>query len=131
SSGVPFQQCLEALAVGLSNRDDGDILIAFDDEGYRCVAGLLDPSMGGATPDGGLDLTPGTPWAVAMETGQPSSMAVDDLPEPIRSRARTLGRAGCVAVPVTDPGADRPALILDWTPNDAMGPIVLEALVRR
>ncbi|MGN6696391.1 MAG: hypothetical protein ACTHN0_19590, partial [Aquihabitans sp.] len=131
SSGIPFQQCLEALAVGLSNRDDGDVLIAFDDEGYRCVAGLLEPSLAGVTADGGLDQTPGTPWATAMATGEPSSMAVDDLPEPVRSLARSLDRAACVAIPVTDPGSDRPALLLDWTPTESMAPIVLEALTRR
>ena len=131
SSGIAFQQCLEALAVGLSNSEDGDLLIAFDDEGHRCVAGLLDPALAGATVDGGLDLTPGTPWATVLATGEPCSMAVGELPEPLRTTARSLGRAACVAIPVTDPGADRPALLVDWTPTEAMAPIVLEALVRR
>jgi diguanylate cyclase (GGDEF)-like protein/PAS domain S-box-containing protein len=131
SAGIPFQQCLEALAVGLSNRDDGDLLIAYDEDGLRCAAGLLDPQLAGVTADGGVDDTPGTPWAVAMATGEPASMTVDELPEPVQRIARSLGRAACVAIPVPDPSSDRPALIIDWTPSESMAPIVLEALVRR
>lgn len=131
ASGIPFEQCLEALAVGLSNQDDGDVLIAFDDEGYRCMAGLLHPSLAGVTAAGELDLTPGTPWASAVTTGEPTWATTDELPEPVRSTARSLGRAACVAIPVTDPGSDRPALLLGWTPSIAMAPIVREAMIRR
>jgi len=131
SSGLPFEQCLEALAVGLTNSDDGTVLIAFDDEGRRGVAGLLPPELAGATAHGDLDLTPGTPWQLAMETGEPCIVTAEDLPEPLRADAISRGFAACAAIPVVDPGADRPALLIDWTPTVAMGRIVLEALVRR
>jgi diguanylate cyclase (GGDEF)-like protein/PAS domain S-box-containing protein len=131
SSGVPFHQCLESLAVGLSNAEDGSVLVAFDEDGVRRVAGLLAPELAGITPDGDLDRTAGTPWAEALATGEPCWSATEDLAEPLRTTATALGLAACVAVPVPDPGSDRPALLLDWAPSAAMAPIIVEALVRR
>lgn len=131
SSGLPFHQCMETLAIGLSNSDDGDLLVAFDEGGKRRVAGLLPPELAGVAADGSLDLTPATPWATAMATGEPCSMTTAELPEPVRTTATALGRAACVAVPATDPGSDRPALLVSWTPTEAIAPIILEALIRR
>ncbi|WP_421120291.1 diguanylate cyclase domain-containing protein [Aquihabitans daechungensis] len=131
SSGLPFHQCLETLAIGLSNSDDGDLLVAFDEGGRRRVAGLLPPELAGVAADGSVDATEGTPWAAAMATGEPCSMPTADLPEPFRSTATALGRRACIVVPAVDPGADRPALLVTWAPTEAIAPILLEALIRR
>jgi diguanylate cyclase (GGDEF)-like protein/PAS domain S-box-containing protein len=131
SSGLPFHQCLETLAIGLGDHEDGDLLVAFDEDGRRRVAGLLPPEMAGATADGGVDDAPGTPWAEPLRSGAPAVTSTVTLRGPLRAEAERLGRAACVVVPVADPGSDRPALLVNWTPTEPMASVILEALIRR
>lgn len=131
SRDEPFHDCLEALAKGLSSDVDGPLAITYDDRGTRRCAGPLPPELAGVTPDGGLDATPGTPWVAALRSGRPTWTAVEHLPAGLRERARDRGHAGCVVVPVPDPGSGRPALLVQWPSAPAMAEILSEALRRR
>ena len=57
--------------------------------------------------------------------------AVDDVPEPYRSRARREGLQAVVAVPVRDPSHDEPALLVQWPSTTVMGPVLAQAIARR
>ena len=150
SQASDFHQAVEQLARGLSSPIDGPLAISYEDHGGRRLAGSLAPVLGGLATDppykrrrsdvpgqseepvvGALALPPGTPWAEAVASGQVAWAPVDELPEPIRSEALRAGLGAGVAVAVPDPSHGRPALLVQWPPNPAMGPIVAEALVRR
>jgi len=133
SAGQPFDQCVESLASGLSSSTDGPLAVAYNDldTGERRAIGPLPCSLAGVTTAGTLDPTPGTPWATAIATGEPTVIAVEALPPNLTHEAHSIGAAACVVVPVPDPSGGDPALIIQWPPTAAMGEVVLEALARR
>ncbi|MEO6629657.1 MAG: GGDEF domain-containing protein [Aquihabitans sp.] len=142
ASGVDFHDCLEGLAVGLSGRIDGPLGISYDHGSTRRLAGPLPPLLAGVLPLGtgesstdptafGLDTTPGTPWALALATGEPAWGLTAELPEPFGSAAAALGLGVAVAVPVADPGQRSPGLLVQWPPSAAMGPILVHALAAK
>lgn len=140
ASGVEFHDCLEGLAAGLSGRIDGPLGISYDHGVGRRLAGPLPPLLAGVMPPvpgqpdldvtvvGAVDTTPGTPWALALETGEPAWCVTTELPEPFASAAAALGLGVAVAVPVVDPGQRAPGLLVQWPPSAAMGEILIHAL---
>jgi diguanylate cyclase (GGDEF)-like protein/PAS domain S-box-containing protein len=131
ASGEAFQHCIELFAEGLTSPVDGPMGISFEAESGRSAVGPVPPHLAGVAAGGGVDATPGTPWGRAVATGEPSWCAVAELPEPFRSDAEALGAGAVVAVPVPDPGAAGPALMVQWPTSPAMAPILAEALRRR
>ena len=131
ASGETFPRCLALFAEGLSTPVDGPMGISFVDGDHRSAVGPVPPLLAAVSPEGGLDMTPGTPWARAAVTGEPSWSAVDDLPEPVRTEAAALGARAAVVVPVPDPGSAGPVLMVQWPAATAMAPILAEALRRR
>lgn len=140
ASGDEFHQCVEGLAHGLSDLVDGPLGISYEHETGRRFAGPLPPRLAGIVPREGSDVgkgygtadtTPGTPWALALETGLATWCLAVNLPEPFRSEALALGLAVAVAVPVLDPGQPAPGLLVQWPPSEVMGEIVTHALSGR
>jgi diguanylate cyclase (GGDEF)-like protein/PAS domain S-box-containing protein len=150
SGGERFEDCVEMLARGLSEGPDGPLAINYatharcdvgDDKVApvrrdgepepRTLAGRLPRALGAINVDGSLDLTPGAPWTIALETGQHAWAPIADLPADVRAAASVLGLAACVAVPVPDPGHELPALMLQWPPWTTMAGLLGEALIRR
>jgi diguanylate cyclase (GGDEF)-like protein/PAS domain S-box-containing protein len=131
SSGEPFGDCLTALATGLSSSTDGPLVIAYDDGDSRVAAGPLPAAFGGIRGDGQVDTHPTAPWTLAMRTLQPAWSRLDALPPVLAAQAEALGAAACIAVPVIDPGSGFPAMLVQYPPHPAMGPVLTEALSRR
>jgi diguanylate cyclase (GGDEF)-like protein/PAS domain S-box-containing protein len=131
ASGEVFRRCLTLFAEGLSTPIDGPMGISFVDGDRRAAVGPVPPLLAGVAPDGGLDATPGTPWARAAVTGEPAWCAVDDLPDELRAEATALGAGAVVAVPVPDPSSAGPVMMVQWPAATAMAPILAEALRRR
>jgi len=131
SAGVPFLEVVERLANGLSIGVDGPFGVAFDQGGTRVAVGPVPAALAGVTQEGTIDTSPGTPWHTALATGEPVVQLLADVPAPFREMAEAIGAAACVAVPVTDPGQSAPALIVQWPPNEAMAPVIKEAIVHR
>lgn len=64
----------------------------------------------------GLRAPPGSPWAVARETGEPVlDLDGSTLGDSLRELARACGRGGVWVVPVHDRRSGVPALITVWT----------------
>lgn len=131
TAGEPFHRCIEVLAASLSHGSDGPMGIAYDQDGRRRGAGPLAADLMGLTADGGIDDDPSMPWSRALSTGQPVWGPTAELPEPIRTRALALGGPAYVAVPVTDPANERPAVIVQWPSHESMASVLGEALARR
>lgn len=131
TAGEPFHRCIEVLADSLSHDSDGPMGIAYDDGGRRLAVGPLAAALSGATADGRLDETPGAPWTIALAEGRAVWGTTDDLPEPLRTLAQEQGGPAYAAVPVTDPGQDRPALLVQWPEHPSMAEMLAEALSRR
>ena len=76
------------------------------------------------------------PWVRAAASGQRQTVAVDDLPEPVRSSARAAGHELCWAWPVpTAEGSGVDACLVAWRTSDAVDPDftrtrLLDSLVR-
>ena len=129
ASGEPFSFCVDVLARGLSTKANGPMAIAYDRlDGHRAATGTLPRLLTGVTADGRHDDTPGTPWELALRTGEAVCIDVADVPEPYRSAARQLGAASGLAVPVADTSPRLPALLVQWAPSRVMGEVVKESL---
>jgi len=109
SGDRPFVDCIEILASGLSDGPDGPMAINYatsatansdrqtertshDDldeqqADPRSIAGRLPPRLCALTASGLIDLTEGTPWAIAVETGRPAWALVETLPDDVRQLA--------------------------------------------
>jgi diguanylate cyclase (GGDEF)-like protein/PAS domain S-box-containing protein len=131
AAGVPFPESLELFARGMSSDIDGPMGVSWEDDGVRHSAGLVPAALTGVTPQRTLDTTPGTPWDQAVRTGHVSWTLTEELPEPHRSHARSLGAGVVVALPVHDVGAAHPALAVQTPADPAMGPILAESIRRR
>jgi diguanylate cyclase (GGDEF)-like protein/PAS domain S-box-containing protein len=131
AAGVPFPESIELFARGMSSEVDGPMGISWEDDGIRHAAGLVPAALTGVTPQRTLDTTPGTPWDQAVRTGHVSWTLTEELPDPYRHHARTLGAGVVVALPVHDVGAAHPALAVQTPADPAMGPILAESIRRR
>jgi diguanylate cyclase (GGDEF)-like protein/PAS domain S-box-containing protein len=94
----------------------GSILFGPVGRGFTsCIAAPdLDAVLSGE-PSEATSAEADTPWARTLSTGQPQFLAVDDLPEPLRERARDAGFAACWTWPVgVSGGVGVQACLVAW-----------------
>lgn len=79
------------------------------------VVGDLPPELAGVRPDGTRDRRSATPWAEAARTGRTVVAELDgSLPADVAAAAAEAGLGAVAVIPVADPGADHPLLIVIW-----------------
>ncbi len=126
AAGTDLVESLDALAHGLSSHTDGPMGIALEAHGRLITVGPLGREL---TWPSNIDSV--EPWAGAMATGRPGWALVEDLPDPLRSKAGDLGVGVVIVVPVDDPAADVPVLLVQCPPVAAMAEIHTTALSLR
>ncbi|MCC5954044.1 MAG: GGDEF domain-containing protein [Acidimicrobiia bacterium] len=129
-AGEPTAESLQRLASGLSTDVDGPMAIAFDHGDSRQVVGTL-PSVLALGDGADTDEASTDPFDRAMATSDVVVASTADLGPVAAAAARTLGLDRVVLVPVSDPATDRPALIVQWPPDENMAEVLREALTRR
>ncbi len=125
-SEVALDNALEAIANHAAVEEVLVHLVAVLQQSIpRCVASIGDEWQGdhfGVTAGDAVDLLAfgeGSPWAVAIETGEDVEVDTVDLPPRLAAHARELGLTSCWAHPVSVPGEARPvAAVVVWQPTD-------------
>lgn len=127
-SGDPTSRSLDLFATGLSSDIDGPMGVSFEEQGQLVVVGTLPAALCG----GGSEERPADhPFTRALAGEVVVTSDPEEFGPEAAALARERGLGPAVVVPVTDPGAARRALMVQWPPDQTMADLLAISLPRR